>query len=336
MKICLFSARKYDRLYFDLANQDFDMELEYFDIGLNVKTARLAHQATAVCAFVNDDLSAPTLELLAAQGVKLILMRCAGFNNVDLTAANRLGLTVARVPAYSPEATAEHAIALIMTLNRRIHKSYQRTRDANFSLEGLIGFNMHGKTAGVVGTGKIGTAAAKILLGFGCKVLGFDPYPNKELLELGVEYVDLDTLLTQSDVITLHAPLTEENHYLINKEAFAKMKKGVILVNTSRGKLLDSAAAIDALKSGTLWGLGLDVYENEQNLFFEDLSSEVIHDDIFRRLSSCHNVIFTGHQAFFTKEALTAIASVTLNNAKAYQDGARSGNELTNRLPDEH
>lgn len=336
MKICVFSARKYDRLYFDRIKPDFDVELDYFDIALNAKTARLAHQAQAVCAFVNDDISRSTLEVLHENGIKLVLMRCAGFNNVDLAAANELGITVARVPAYSPEATAEHAIALIMALNRRIHKAYQRTRDANFSLEGLIGFNMHGKTAGVVGTGKIGAASAKILLGFGCRVLGFDPYPNAELQKLGVEYVELDQLLAESDVITLHAPLTEENHYLINKEAFDKMKKGVILVNTSRGKLLDSHAAIDALKNGTLWGLGLDVYENEQNLFFEDLSSEVIQDDVFRRLSACHNVIFTGHQAFFTKESLTAIATTTLNNAVAFQQGKRSGNELTNALPDEH
>ncbi|RCU50857.1 MULTISPECIES: 2-hydroxyacid dehydrogenase [Corallincola] len=336
MKICLFSAKKYDREFFDLRNSEFGFELEYFDIHLNPKTATLAQHAFAVCAFVNDNLDQETLEVLASQGIKLLLMRCAGFNNVDLDAARRLGMRVARVPAYSPEAVAEHAIALIMTLNRRIHKAYQRTRDANFSLEGLTGFNMHGRTAGVVGTGKIGLAAARILKGFGCDLLGFDPYPNPEFEALGGRYVELPELISQSQVITLHCPLTPENQHLFDATAFQQMMPGTVLVNTSRGGLVDSVAAIDALKQSKLGGLALDVYENEQDLFFEDLSDEVIQDDVFRRLSACHNVIFTGHQAFLTSEALTAIAETSLDNAKTFLEGRANGNEIAGEAPDHH
>ncbi|GAA5218182.1 2-hydroxyacid dehydrogenase [Corallincola platygyrae] len=336
MKICLFSAKKYDREFFDKRNNDYQFELEYFDIHLEPKTATLARNAFAICAFVNDDLGRDTLQILASQGIKLILMRCAGFNNVDLDAARELGMRVARVPAYSPEAVAEHAIALVMTLNRRIHKAYQRTRDANFSLEGLTGFNMHGRTAGVIGTGKIGLATARILKGFGCEVLGHDPYPNPAFEELGGRYVPLDELLSQSKVISLHCPLTPENNHLINEASLAKMQPGTVLVNTSRGGLLDSVAAIDALKRGVLGGLALDVYENEQDLFFEDLSTEVIQDDVFRRLSACHNVIFTGHQAFLTSEALAAIAETSLGNAKAFLEGRSNGNEIINESPDQH
>ena len=322
MKICLFNAKKYDREYFDQCNGEYGFELEYFDIHLDAKTAHLARGADAVCAFVNDDLSRPVLDVLANHNIRLLLMRCAGFNNVDLEAARELGIRVARVPAYSPEAVAEHTIALIMTLNRRIHKAYQRTRDANFSLEGLTGFNLHGRVAGVIGTGKIGLATARILKGFGCKLLGYDPYPTIEFEALGGEYVSLHHLLQQSKIITLHCPLSEDNEYMINEDAFNQMQPGVVLVNTSRGRLLDSASAMDALKKGILGGLALDVYENEQELFFEDLSDEVIQDDVFRRLSACHNVIFTGHQAFLTEEALHCIADTTLANAKAFSEGA--------------
>lgn len=336
MKICLFSAKKYDREYFNQCNANFGFELEYFDIHLDKKTAHLARGADAVCAFVNDELSQSVLEVFAEHNIKLLLMRCAGFNNVDLEAAQRLGITVARVPAYSPEAVAEHAVALIMTLNRRIHKAYQRTRDANFSLEGLTGFNLHNRVAGVVGTGKIGIAAARILKGFGCELLGYDPYPNPEFEKLGGKYVSLEELLSKSKVITLHCPLTEENVYMINSAAFQRMQKGTVLVNTSRGQLLDSAAAIEALKKGILGGLALDVYENEQDLFFEDLSDEVIQDDVFRRLSACHNVIFTGHQAFLTEEALTAIATTSLENARAFKEGRTTGNEIITEAPDHH
>jgi D-lactate dehydrogenase len=334
MKISFFSAKRYDREHFDAQNTSSAFSIEYFDTALSAKTARLAHGADAVCAFVNDDLSAPTLEALAEHGIQLILLRCAGFNNVDLAKAEQLGITVSRVPAYSPEAVAEHAIALMMTLNRRIHKAYQRTRDANFSLEGLTGMNIFGKTAGVIGTGKIGLATARILKGFGCRVIAFDPYPNDAAKELGIEYVSMAELLAQSNIITLHCPLTPENTYLIGKSAFSQMKKGTLLINTSRGKLVDSTACIEALKDGTLGGLALDVYEHEKELFFEDLSAEVILDDVFRRLSACHNVIFTGHQAFLTQEALQSIADTTLLNANAFSQGQRNGNEVTAEVVD--
>ena len=294
----------------------------------DTKTARLAHGYAVVCAFVNDDLSRPVLADLAANGTKVLAMRCAGYNNVDLAAAKELGIRVVRVPAYSPEAVAEHTVGLMMTLNRRIHKAFQRTRDANFALDGLVGFNMFGRTAGIIGTGKIGIATLRILKGFGMRLLVSDPFQNPAALELGAEYVDLDTLFRESDVISLHCPLFKENYHLLNAESFAKMKKGVMIINTSRGGLLDSAAAIEGLKQGQIGALGLDVYEEEQELFFEDKSNEVITDDIFRRLSACHNVLFTGHQAFLTKEALLAIANTTLSNAKAYEQGQLSGNEV--------
>ncbi|WP_409420252.1 2-hydroxyacid dehydrogenase [Pseudaeromonas sp. ZJS20] len=328
MKIALFSCKAYDRDYFHQANRDYQFHIDYFDVRLEPKTARLAHGYDAVCAFVNDDLDAEVLEDLAANGTRIIAMRCAGYNNVDLVTAQRLGLEVVRVPAYSPEAVAEHAIGLMMTLNRRIHKAYQRTRDANFALDGLVGFNMHGKTAGVIGTGKIGIATLRILKGFGMKLLVSDPYTNPAAIELGAEYVDVDTLLRQADVISLHCPLFKENYHLLNAEAFAKMKPGVMIINTSRGGLLDSVAAIDALKQGKIGALGLDVYEEEEELFFEDKSNEVITDDTFRRLSACHNVLFTGHQAFLTREALLAIAHTTLSNLDSFAKGQTSGNEV--------
>jgi len=328
MRIALFSAKAYDRDYFEQANQKFGYDIDYFDVRLDAKTCRLAHQVPVVCAFVNDDLSRPVLTELAANGTKVIAMRCAGYNNVDLDAAHELGLRVVRVPAYSPEAVAEHAVGLMMTLNRRIHKAYQRTRDANFALDGLVGFNMHGKTAGIVGTGKIGIATLRILKGFGMRLLVSDPFENPAALELGAKYVDLDTIFRESDVISLHCPLFKENHHMLDANAFAKMKKGVMIINTSRGGLLDSSAAIQALKQGKIGALGLDVYEEEQELFFEDKSNEVITDDVFRRLSACHNVLFTGHQAFLTREALLAIADTTLANARAFEQGSTSGNEV--------
>ncbi len=328
MKIALFSAKAYDREHFELANKSFGYELEYFDVRLEAKTTRLAHGVPVVCAFVNDDLSAEVLRELAANGTKVLAMRCAGYNNVDLQAAAALGLQVVRVPAYSPEAVAEHAIGLMMTLNRRIHKAYQRTRDANFALDGLVGFNMFGKTAGVIGTGKIGIATLRILKGFGMRLLVSDPFVNQQAIELGAEYVDLDTLYREADVISLHCPLFKENYHMLDRSAFAKMKKGVMIINTSRGGLLDASAAIEALKEGRIGALGLDVYEEEQELFFEDKSNEVITDDVFRRLSACHNVLFTGHQAFLTREALLAIAETTLGNVKAFEEGRDSGNTV--------
>jgi D-lactate dehydrogenase len=328
MKIALFSAKAYDRDYFEQANQQFDYSIDYFDVRLDAKTSRLAHGYPVVCAFVNDDLSRPVLTDLVNNGTRLLAMRCAGYNNVDLVAAKELGLTVVRVPAYSPEAVAEHSVGLMMTLNRRIHKAYQRTRDANFALDGLVGFNMFGKTAGIIGTGKIGIATLRILKGFGMRLLVNDPFQNQAAIELGAEYVDLDTLFRESDVISLHCPLFQENYHLLNSQSFAKMKKGVMIINTSRGALLNSQDAIEALKQGKIGALGLDVYEEESELFFEDKSNEVITDDTFRRLSACHNVLFTGHQAFLTREALLSIAGTTLNNTKIFAANEKSGNEV--------
>ncbi len=333
MKISVFSAKNYDRDFFLKNNTNENIDLCFYDTRLSLETIKLAEGSDAICAFVNDQLDELLLEKMAQMGIKCLLMRCAGFNNVDLDAAKKYGIRVERVPAYSPESVAEHAIALMMTLNRRIHKAYQRTRDANFSLEGLIGFNMHGRTAGVVGTGKIGLATLRILKGFGCRLLVSDPYENPEAIALGAEYVSIDRLIKESNIISLHCPLTSENVYMIGKNAFAKMQKGTVLVNTSRGKLVDSFACIEALKDGTLGGLALDVYENEQELFFEDLSSMVIQDDIFRRLSACHNVIFTGHQAFLTEEALTSIAQTTLYNFECFMKNEPSGNEVIEITP---
>lgn len=314
MKIAVYSTKNYDRKYLEIANQIYGFELDFFDFMLSERTVKMAEGCEAVCVFVNDDASRNVLEQLAKIGVKIIALRCAGFNNVDLQAAQEFGLQVVRVPAYSPEAVAEHAVALMLSLNRRIHRAYQRTRDANFSLEGLIGFNMHGKTVGVIGTGKIGIATMRILKGFGMEILAFDPFKNPAAIELGAQYVELDELYAKSHIITLHCPATPENYHLLNKEAFAKMRNGVMIINTSRGALIDSSAAIEALKQQRIGALGMDVYENERDLFFEDKSNDVILDDVFRRLSSCHNVLFTGHQAFLTAEALTNISEVTLSN----------------------
>lgn len=317
MKIAVFSSKSYDRKYFAHANEAYGFELAFFDFQLNAQTVKMAEGAQAVCIFVNDDGSRAVLTKLAEQGTKMIALRCAGFNNVDLAAAEELGLQVVRVPAYSPESVAEHTVGLMMTLNRRIHRAYQRTRDANFSLEGLIGFNMHGRTVGVIGTGKIGIATMRILKGFGMHILAFDPFKNPEAEALGATYVELDELYARSDVITLHCPATPENYHLLNQASFAKMKEGVMIINTSRGSLIHTSDAIEALKSRKIGALGLDVYENERELFFEDKSNDVILDDVFRRISSCHNVLLTGHQAFLTEEALTNISEVTLANIQS-------------------
>ncbi|QZN97483.1 2-hydroxyacid dehydrogenase [Symbiopectobacterium purcellii] len=328
MKIAIYSTKQYDRKFLEKANLQFGYELEFFDFMLSAQTAKTAVGSQAVCIFVNDDGGREVLTELAQLGVKTLALRCAGFNNVDLDAAKALGINVVRVPAYSPEAVAEHAVGLMLSLNRRIHRAYQRTRDANFSLEGLIGFNMHQRTAGIIGTGKIGIATMRILKGFGMKLLAFDPYPNPQALELGAQYVDLHTLYGQSDVISLHCPLTPENHHLLNADAFSQMKDGVMIVNTSRGGLIDSQAAIDALKQQKIGALGMDVYENERDLFFVDKSNDVIQDDVFRRLSSCHNVLFTGHQAFLTEEALLSISHTTLSNIKQLAHGEPCPNQL--------
>ncbi|MEL7291641.1 MAG: 2-hydroxyacid dehydrogenase [Pseudomonadota bacterium] len=326
--VAVFSCKSYDQASFSQANQSYGLNLHFHEFPLTVKTAKMAHDCQAVCAFVNDDLSREVLAKLAEQGVKLVAMRCAGFDRVDLEAAKHYQIQVVRVPAYSPESVAEHTVGLMMSLNRRFHKAYQRTRDANFNLEGLVGFNFFGKTAGVIGTGKIGIATMRILKGLGMEILCHDPYQNPQALEMGAQYVSRQTLFERSDIITLHCPMSEDNYHLLDEAAFEQMKDGVMIVNTSRGGLLDSAAAVEALKRGRIGALGLDVYEHEKELFFQDKSNDVIVDDVFRRLSACHNVLFTGHQAFLTHEALGNIADTTLANIATFAKGATSGNEV--------
>lgn len=320
MRVAFFSTKPYDRASFEEANQA-GHEIVYFEPRLTPETAPLAEGFEAVCAFVNDRLDAPVLHTLAAGGTRLVALRSAGFNHVDLAAARELALTVARVPAYSPSAVAEHAVALILTLNRKVHRAFNRVREGNFALDGLLGFDLDGRTVGIVGTGRIGEAFARIMAGFGCRLLAVDPYPSEACRALGVRYVELHTLYAESDVIALHAPLTPETHHLVDDDAFARMKPGVMLINTSRGALVDARAAIEALKSGRLGYLGLDVYEEEEALFFEDLSGKVIHDDVFARLLTFPNVLITGHQGFFTREALRGIAHATLANLTAFETG---------------
>ena len=313
MKILFFSAQPYDKLFFNRYNDTLGFELVFLEAQLNEQTAGLVDNADAVCVFVNDQVNAAVCKQLKLKGTKVIALRCAGFNNVDLEAAKANGLKVCRVAAYSPEAVAEHALALILTLNRKTHKAYNRVREQNFSLNGLLGFNLHGKTVGVIGTGNIGKAFCRIMLGMGCKVSAFDLIANKEMEALGVEYHPLMEVL-KSDVISLHCPLNNQTQHLINDETIAMMQKGVMLINTSRGALIDTKATIKALKSGQIAYLGIDVYEQEEHLFFRDLSDNVIQDDEIQRLMSFSNVLITAHQAFFTDEALGQIATTTLNN----------------------
>ncbi|MGJ7521393.1 2-hydroxyacid dehydrogenase [Variovorax sp. LT1P1] len=323
MKTAVFSARPYDRRFLDEANQAKSTqpaaEFVYFDVALSADTAALAQGCQAVCVFVNDRLTATTLEALHRFGVGAVLLRCAGFNNVDLAAAERLGLFVARVPAYSPEAVAEHTLALIMTLNRQTHRAYNRVREGNFMLEGLLGSTLHGKTVGIVGTGKIGLATARILHGMGCVVLGCDPFPSPQFDGLG-HMVALDELLARSDIVSLHCPLTEDSRHMIDSASLSRMKAGAMLVNTSRGALIDTGAVIEALKSRQLGHLAIDVYEQEGALFFQDHSGEIIDDDVFQRLMTFPNVLVTGHQGFFTVEALREISSITLDNLRHFAE----------------
>ena len=321
MRIAVFSTKPYDREALDRANQRYGHDLVYFEPRLTRDTAGLARGFEAVCPFVNDELSAPVLRTLAEGGLRLLTLRSAGFNHVDLQAAAAHGVVVARVPAYSPHAVAEHAVGLILTLDRRLHRAYARVREGNFALEGLLGFDLHGKTVGVVGTGRIGTVFCRIMAGFGCRVLAHDPYPTDEARRAGAEYVELDELFGACDVVALHLPLTPETHHLVDAAALDRMKRGVMLINTSRGGLVDTRAVIDGLKSGRIGALGLDVYEEEADLFFEDLSGTVIQDDVFARLLTFPNVLITAHQGFFTREALDSIAGTTLENATAFQTG---------------
>ncbi len=322
MRIVLFSSKPYDRASFEARALPAGWQLQFQDSLLRVDTAALAEGCEVVCAFINDDLSTPVLERLAAGGTRLIALRSAGYNHVDLQAAERLGLTVARVPAYSPHAVAEHAVALVLALNRRIHRAFNRTREGDFSLHGLTGFDLHGKTVGVVGGGQIGLAFARIMAGFGCRLLIADPSPVAGLDALPARQAGLDELIAGSDVISLHCPLTEASHHLIDAARLARMKRGVMLINTGRGALVDTPALIEALKSGQLGYLGLDVYEEEAELFFEDRSDQPLQDDVLARLLTFPNVIVTAHQAFLTREALAAIAATTLDNIAAWIAGA--------------
>ena len=328
MKVAVFSSKPYDRQFLERVNQNHNHELKFFEPRLNTETVSLAKGFEAVCVFVNDLLDRQTITLLQSQGIKLIALRCAGYNNVDLNAATELGLKVVRVPAYSPYAVAEHAIALILTLNRKIHRAYYRVREGNFTLNGLLGFDLHGRTVGIIGTGKIGRIAGQILHGFGCRILAYDLYPNREFGDRYGEYVSLETLLSQADIISLHCPLTADTHHLIDTEAIASMKPGVMLVNTSRGGLVDTKAVIKGLKSKQIGHLALDVYEGESNIFFEDKSAEIIQDDVFERLLTFPNVIITGHQAFFTEDALTNIAETTLANITAIANDRDCPNQV--------
>ena len=328
MRVAVFSSHPHDEKYLNRANKTSGHELVFLESRLKPRTAKLADGFEAVCAFVNDDLGAPVLEALDGLGIHHIALRSAGFNHVDLKAAARLGFTIARVPAYSPHAVAEHTVAIMLALNRQIHKSYTRVRDGNFALDGLLGFDLFGRTVGIVGTGKIGERVAVIMAGFGCRIVAYDPYPNPVCVDLGVEYVDLPTLFAESDIVSLHTPLTPETHHLIDGETISMMKDDVMIVNTSRGALVDTVAVIDGLKSRKVGYLGLDVYEEEGDLFFENLSDRIITDDVFSRLLTFPNVIITGHQAFFTAEAITAIAETTMENLTAFENGVASGNEL--------
>ncbi len=327
MRVAVFSTKPYDERSL-LAAAAGRLEFTFLEARLTAATASLATSHDAVCAFVNDVLDAATLARLADEGVRLVALRSAGYNHVDLAAAADLGLPVVRVPAYSPHAVAEHTVGLMLALNRQIHRAHNRVREGNFSLDGLLGFDLKERTVGIVGTGKIGAVVAEILIGFGCRLLAYDPHENAELSARGVTYVALDELFATADVITLHTPLTPDTHHLIGSAAISRMRPGVMLINTSRGALVDTAAVIDGLKSGKIGHLGLDVYEEEADLFFEDLSNIVIQDDAFSRLLTFPNVLITGHQAFFTQEALAAIAETTVGNIVAFLEEGRLENQI--------
>lgn len=329
MRIAMFNTKGYDKTFFEAGNKNFGHEIGYLEARLTKDTTMLAEGYSAVCVFVNDILDGDVLHDLSEKGVTLIALRCAGFNNVDIKTAHELGMKVVRVPAYSPHAVAEHTVGLMLALNRKIHRAYARVREGNFALEGLLGFDMRGKTAGILGTGKIGQCVAELLHGFGCRLLAHDPYPDKGLIEKGVEYVNLPGLFSQSDIITLHCPLMPETYHIIDDSALRMMKQGVMLINTSRGALVDTQDVIDALKEGKIGYLGLDVYEEEGDLFFEDLSEKVIQDDVFSRLLTFPNVIVTGHQAFFTGDAMRSIAETTLSNISTVEKGETCDNEVT-------
>jgi D-lactate dehydrogenase len=330
MKVAVFSSKSYDKEYLERANVEKHHELVYFDTPLKEKTIRLADHFDAVCVFVNDVLNTVVIEQLAKFHIRVIALRCAGFNNVNIDTAHKNNIKVLRVPAYSPHAVAEHAVALILTLDRKTHKAYNRVREGNFSLERLSGFELYGKTVGVIGTGRIGAVFASIMKGFGCTVIAFDKKTDQSLIDAGIIYHTLDEVFKMSDIISLHCPLTPETHQIINKNSIGLMKNGVMIINTSRGKLIDTEAAIEALKSGVIGYLGIDVYEQEEKLFYKDLSEIIITDDKISRLMTFPNVLITSHQAFFTDNALTQIANTTIQNLTDFEKGAvNAQNEVT-------
>lgn len=328
MGIAVFSHRAYEQPFLEAEARDAGCSLKPIPAALSTTTALLARGCTVASIFVGDDASARSLEVLAEGGTRMLALRCAGFNHVDLAAARRLGITVARVPAYSPHAVAEHAVALMLTLNRRLHRAFNRVREQDFSLDGLMGFDMHGKTAGVVGTGQIGEVACRILTGFGCRVLACDPVPNPRCAAMGVIRVDLERLLRESHIVSLHCPLTPATRHLIDEAALGCMRPDAMLINTSRGAVIDTRALIGALKAGRIGSVGLDVYEEEGDLFFRDLSELPIQDDVFVRLMTFPNVLITSHQGFLTREACTAIARTTIGNVLAFRSGAIAAENL--------
>lgn len=329
MNVAFFSTKPYDEQSFRTSNVTYHHDLAFFEPRLTQKTSVLAEGFPAVCVFINDELNQGTLQAIAATGTRLIALRCAGFNNVDLEAANTLGMTVVRVPAYSPYAVAEHAVGLILMLNRKLYRAYNRVRDDNFALNGLLGFDLHGKTVGIIGTGKIGQCFAHIMHGFGCQLLAYDVRPNPVCLELGVKYLELPALLAQSDIVSLHCPLLPTTYHLINADSLQHFKPGSMLINTSRGGLIDTKAVITAIKAGRVGYFGADVYEEEETLFFEDLSDTVIQDDTFQLLQSFPNVVITAHQGFLTREALSNIADTTLLNISTIEAGRPCDNTVT-------
>lgn len=328
MKVAVFSTKSFDREYFEKFNNPEVHQLTYYEAPLNVDTTNLAVGYEVVSIFVNDKADRETIKRLASTGVRLIALRCAGYNNVDVNAAMANDIKVVRVPSYSPHAVAEHALALILTLNRKTHKAFNRIREGNFSLERLTGFDLYGKTVGVIGTGLIGSIFCRIMQGFGCKVLAYDMHESEDLKEAGVAYQPLDTIFSSSEIISLHCPLTQDTYHLIDTEEYDKMKEGVMLINTSRGGLISTEATIEALKSGKLGYLGIDVYEQEEHLFFKDLSESIILDDLISRLLSFPNVLITAHQGFFTREALEEITTTTLHNITLYAEGKALENQV--------
>ncbi len=328
MKIAVFSTKVYDQEYFEKYQNSYGFEFTYFEASLNSHTASLTSGYDVACVFVNDKVDDKTTEILAKNGIKLIALRCAGFNNVDLESAKKNNIKVVRVPAYSPEAVAEHATALILTLNRKTHKAYNRIREGNFSLNRLIGFNLPEKTVGVIDTGKIGATFCKIMKGFGCKIIAFDKYESEELIKLGIHYKPLKQVFQEADIISLHCPLNPETKHIINAESLSLMKDGIMIINTSRGALIDTADIIDGLSSRKIGYLGIDVYEQEENIFYKDLSESIIPDDLILRLISFPNVLITAHQAYFTKEAMEQITKTTLNNIEDFKKGIDLKNQV--------